>query len=638
MYYSVLLWSLIWVGSVIATCIIASRKNLNLATYCFMSLILGPVAVFIAFLESPRAPYAQQQEIPNHASNLRSELEEIKNAFLSLQKRIARLESLLSQPSEQPSVVAPVITEAPKKVVTEPSQESFEFVFGKYWLNRIGIAVFVLGVAFFISYTFKYLNAVFQIMLGYLSAAVFLLWGSFLEKKPKYLKIAWGMLSGGWALLYLNTFAMHYIEATRLIANPLIVLFLLAVISCIAIIYNLKYNSWVVTSLTYLLAFITVGLGEFDYSTIIYCGLLSASIAYIAYRLNWYKLLLVGLCATYITHIAWLIPRLHSGFLASKTVSLPVYQFQISFGMLTLAWIIFSIPAFLLKTDNQERLKAIVAAVLTNAAFYVALGLDELYRLKPQVDFSWDIRFVFLIAITCIYFAASYLYKRLNKANLIVTDVCVAFTALAMAVVIRVPRLSVGFFWILEMALLFALGLYYRQLVYRVLASVMAVLIVMRLFVVDFMSYNYYDILGFYLKHNIAIFIFASVCFFTMGTLVWHRKIEESLMKEEVSLYKGFVVIGVLLLTFIVGKEANSRWLTLWWAIEGIAILAAGIFLQQWIYRVCALCVLSLACLRLVFMDMAGVNTVYKIAAFIILGAILLGASLVYSKYISKAR
>jgi hypothetical protein len=45
-----------------------------------------------------------------------------------------------------------------------------------------------------------------------------------------------------------------------------------------------------------------------------------------------------------------------------------------------------------------------------------------------------------------------------------------------------------------------------------------------------------------------------------------------------------------------------------------------------------------MACLRLVSIDMAGMNTIYKIATFIFLGAIFLGASLVYSKFISKLR
>ena len=123
----------------------------------------------------------------------------------------------------------------------------------------------------------------------YLAAALFFAWGHILERKNKYTKFAAGVLGGAWGFLYLATYAMHYIEATRIIYNPALELWLLAFVSFAAIFYNLKYRSWVITSLTFLLAFFTAGLGGIDYSPVFYCTLLTACIVYFSFRLQWHR-------------------------------------------------------------------------------------------------------------------------------------------------------------------------------------------------------------------------------------------------------------------------------------------------------------------------------------------------------------
>jgi len=67
-------------------------------------------------------------------------------------------------------------------------------------------------------------------------------------------------------------------------------------------------------------------------------------------------------------------------------------------------------------------------------------------------------------------------------------------------------------------------------------------------------------------------------------------------------------------------------------------MLSIGFFLKNKVFRLSALCVLSLASLRVIFVDMSGVNTIYKITAFTVLGALLLGISMIYSKYKIKEK
>lgn len=526
---------------------------------------------------------------------------------------------------------------------------------------------------------------------------------------------------------------MHYIEATQLITNPLIEMTLLTVVSFSAISYNLKYHSRVVTSLTYLLAFITAGLGGINYSTILYCTFLVASMAYFSYRLQWHKFLVFAISGTSLVYIWWLYPHIVSAFLVTRTLTVPLYQFYLCSGILLTSWLLFSFGFFSLDVTEQYKLRCVVLGTLINTCAFTFAQLNELYRIKPYLGLQLNLPFWFLVVLSMLYFLYAYGYKKLNKAKLIVVCVSIAFSLIAMAIFVRFPRLSIGFFWLVEMAILFSLGLYYRERAYRVLAAVLSGFILLRLFSVDYFSYKYYALFGLYTKHSVAIFLFTSVTFYLLGMVLKAKRIAEKSVEYEANSYfryytilgtfvfafipfsristsfflvleimllvllrlyyrerlynilagivsvfalfrllfvdytlsryyslftldirhrilvftlafaclylarvlltnkkylsilteddryiSGiFVIFTTILLVFLVGAEAESKWLSSSWAFAGISILVVGFLLKDKMYRICALCVMTLACLRLIFIDLAGINTIYKIAAFI---------------------
>jgi hypothetical protein len=266
------------------------------------------------------------------------------------------------------------------------------------------------------------------------------------------------------------------------------------------------------------------------------------------------------------------------------------------------------------------------------------MGLNKLYQVRPHLKMNWDIRFWFLVGLAGIYAVSAYLYKRLNKARLIVSSISIAFTLMAMSIMIKFPRLNIGFFWILEMLILFTLGIYYKELVYRVLAVILNIFILLRLFFVDFFSIKYYTIFGLDIKHNVLIFTFATLVFFLLDRLTHSEKVKKILSEGEARIYKSFSVIGAVLAMLIIGKEVRAKWITLMFVLEGICLVIIGFLFSHRIYRICALCVFSLASLRLIFVDMAGVDTIYRILAFLILGAVLLSTSFIYSKFMIKEK
>ena len=637
-----------WIVAIFFTVILAQKKHYSAIGFFILAVVFGPLMLVIALILPANNEGQVLSKKINSLADAQSELISVKNILVAAQDRLMRLEKKISELAAEAigsreSLLASD-TQTEKAVLADVSgsketakpAESFEAVFGKYWLNRIGVFVFVLGVIFFISYTFKYLNAAAKISVGYFFAVGFFIWGNALEKREQYKKIAWGILGGAWGLLYLSTYALHYIDVTRLIDSSVIGLTLLMAVSFSAVIYNLKYRSWIVASIAYLLAFVTAGVGGLEYSTIVYCAFLVSSIVYLSCKFEWYQFLLYGVGATYVTFCYWIQPQIFSSCLIARHTSIPIYQFQLGFGILFLSWVLFSLAFVLFKPGDKERLRYIVSGTLVNAVFFTFLGLKEVVGVEPHLVIAWDARLGFLFGLSFLYLILVYWHYCRGNIKLIVSNVCIVFSLLAMAAIIKFPQLSVGFFWALEMLAIFILGVYYREPAYRAGAAVLGALVVMRLFLIDLYSGKIYNILGFGIQHNIVIFVFVAACFYIIGALVGHGRMKDIFREEEKIVYRAYTVAASVLLVFLLGREVRPKWLSLAWALEGMAVLTAGFLLGNKTYRLCALGVLSLTCLKLIFVDMAGINTIYKIIAFIFLGAVFLAASFVYSKFMAK--
>ena len=296
----------------------------------------------------------------------------------------------------------------------------------------------------------------------------------------------------------------------------------------------------------------------------------------------------------------------------------------------------------MLRIADEKHVRAVTTGALCNAAFFVILGLHEIGYISPHLKIhliaSKDLCFWFLIGLSCIYFLFGYFYTILKKSRLTVINTSISFSLIAMAIMLKFPRLSISFFWLVELCLLFAIGIYYREFIYRVLAWGLSILIGIRLFWVDFFSNRHYSAFGIEIHHVSVIFVFAALCFYALGALTKSKAIDECLRDEERSLLNVFVAFATVLVTCALGKEMNERWLSLAWAIEGVGVLGAGIFLRHKVYRIAALAVISFACLRVFFVDMEAVNTIYKIAACIVMGVILLAVSMIYAKFMSKEK
>jgi uncharacterized membrane protein len=84
--------------------------------------------------------------------------------------------------------------------------------------------------------------------------------------------------------------------------------------------------------------------------------------------------------------------------------------------------------------------------------------------------------------------------------------------------------------------------------------------------------------------------------------------------------------------------EVSGSWLTVAWGLQGVALLVAGFALRERGVRLTGLALLGVCIAKLFLYDVAELEMVFRIFSFIILGALLLAVSFVYSRYREQIR
>ena len=181
------------------------------------------------------------------------------------------------------------------------SSEDWEALLGGSWMNKVGVFVVVIGLALLLNYAYTHIRPAGRVALSYTGALAMLVSGVWVERREQFRTFAYGLIGGGWAALYLTTYAMHAIDAAKVLDNALIAGVLLLAVAAGMILHSLRYRSETVTWLTYFIAFVTLAIGEVTAFSLAALIPLAVSLLYIAHRNRWSRFAVFGLVATYAT-------------------------------------------------------------------------------------------------------------------------------------------------------------------------------------------------------------------------------------------------------------------------------------------------------------------------------------------------
>ena len=308
---------------------------------------------------------------------------------------------------------------------------------GANWLNRIGTVVLVIGMALFLNYSMQYLGKGGKVAVAYTLGAALLALGAVGERRDRYRIIARALIGGGWAMLYATTYAMHHVEAVKLIESSAFGFALLFSVAAVMVIHSLRYDSELITGFAYGLGVASVVVSRLTAGTIVASVVLAVALVILLWRKRWYRLEPGAVAAAYGVHALWLwqIFNLMGG---KKLFG----EYQLSVALLTTLWMIFTVSHFLRPEGNLWVRRLLTFSFLLNAGGYLAV-------MRYQ-SFYPDLRFWFLLGCGVVYLALSaFARKRTRQLSFILSSTMGALLLFA-AIPNRFEGARLEIIWILE--------------------------------------------------------------------------------------------------------------------------------------------------------------------------------------------
>jgi hypothetical protein len=331
---------------------------------------------------------------------------------------------------------------------------SLEERLGQNWLNKLGIVTLVVGLALFLGYKLRTLGPVGKSATGMALALGLLAAGLLLERRAQYRLFARAAIGGGWALTFFVTFALYHVAAMQVLHSQGLDLMLMMAVAAAMVAHSLQYKSQVVTSLAFLLAFVTVGISEVTLFSLVAGLVLASGLIFVAARQRWFELALAGLVGVYVNHFLWLHRVLPNGGQPGHTFA----AFLPSATLLLFYWLMFRLFYVLrVPETRRQELTGSLTAVLNSAGL---MSLLKYQSSHPEWAF-WG-----LLALGSAEMVLAFVARRRYRMGFIVLSSIASLLLLA-AVPFRFSGSPWSGLWLLQAEMLFLVGVQMRETVFR---------------------------------------------------------------------------------------------------------------------------------------------------------------------------
>lgn len=557
--------------------------------------------------------------------------------------RSAATESSQSPPA--PSVKPIQVTATP--AVRNKAQEELEALIGGRLLNRIGAFALVLGVAFFLKYAFdnNWITETMRVLTG-IVIGLLCLAGGYRTQKKGYAIFAQGLVGAGIAILYISLYAsFNYYH----LIPQWVAFVLMSGVTILTLLQAVYYNSLVVGILGWAGGFLTpflLSTGEsnevalFTYLALLSLGLLALTMK----RESWYALEPLTVVALFIVYFSW-----YDQYYRPEDFTLTMFY-------LAVFWLLFHAADFIRNVAVLTRfseLRHIVQSLHTILVYSAAYALiwDE-----SQSDLG---SFTFLVGIL---YAASFLALRMfgqpTKGTEIRYGIVVA-AAILVGTIIEFRDVAAIRLLAIEGLMLIGIGVQFRR---WSLAGPALGLLAASLFGFVFSSGSlvYEPIADYSLLTTSRTLTGGIVAFcFGVATLAVARVRKHSL--ETLRPFLGIVFFLVLFILLTaetndffrheihvlrtghagesirdqISDILNLRQLSVSgvWLLYSILAMIVGIARNAKGPRFFAIGLFGLTIIKIFIVDLAFLQTLYRVFSFMALGVILLAVSYAYQRY-----
>lgn len=349
---------------------------------------------------------------------------------------------------KEPIVVKEIEQPIVKKIVPEPKPKrsfaAWEKFIGENLLNKIGIAILVLGIGYFVKFAIdkEWIGKIGRVAIGIFCGGILI---GIAHRLRNTFRAFSSVLTGGGIVVLYFTIALGYIQYE--IFNPTVAFLLMLGITAFGALLSIAYNKVelaVIALLGGLATPILVSTGEGNYKILfIYLILLNGGMLFVSYKKQWKLVNLLSLIGTVIMIGGWLI-KLPSGVQSYNPI------LALSFGS------ILFLEFFMMNVLRNLKLKIAFKAfdfslLLSNTALFYSFGMIVLGAYHDGF-----LRGLFTVGLALFNFSLAYLLKKKSEIdkNIIYLLIGLVLTLGSLAAPIQLNGSLITLFWAAEMCLL----------------------------------------------------------------------------------------------------------------------------------------------------------------------------------------
>ena len=573
---------------------------------------------------------------------LEEELKQLRADHRSLGKRIEKMESDIYKLTgveedakefsyNRPLQIEQIDEKTEQKVEKEKNEnnkssslksKNWEFKIGGTWLNRLGVIAVVLGILFFVKYSFDYwIGPTGRVILGLISGLVMTIGGE--KLRSKYFGYAQGLLGGGSLVLFISIYVgQHTYNLIPDITAFLAMIIIMAYTVFMAVRHNsLPIGIFGVIS-GYLIPFL-VGIDISLTALFVYLGLMTMGVLAISYFQQW----------TSFKYMGYLLNKLIFAFISlgylyspDKAETLP----------LLMSYLIFSFLLYL-GAATIYNIRYRIKSSFWDWALISLNGLSFFFWSYLILDSTWidDYMGFYALLVALVYiYLGKMAYNLFSKDKGQVYSLwSVALVLITLAIPLQLEGGWIGLGWLLE-----AVGLAYIANRLKIEEIMYA-----GLFVMSGGILNGYQQLSLLDKTDPFFFNFATVLMIAaIAVLVTIIKLVDD--KDILVGLKAGLLLHIFLfmsienhyffkfkdISYYLSPEQLS--LSGLWLLYALGIFGFAIRNKDAQLRYVSLGLMMITIAKAFLIDLASLEIIFKIILFIILGGVLLAISYYYHR------
>ena len=487
------------------------------------------------------------------------------------------------------------------------STDRLELAIGEFWFARVGIIILALGIAFVLTFPYNNLPPVMPSLAGYFF--VLTIFGLSHYWRENFVYISRYLFGGALILLYFSTLRLYFFSQHPVLTNKSWELILLLTVVIITLIIAVYKKSPYLAGLGLMAGYLTALVGGTAYFLFFVVTFLAGSSVYLKFRYDWPNVLIFSCVLAYITHFLWFI---NNPVLAHtlELVSSPEINliFIIVYSVIFTTGIIFRREN--LSEDTGVRINALINS----------LGCYGLYFFISGTKFSGHFGILhILISLIFLLIAIGFWLREKSRYSTFFYSIA-GYLALSFAIISRfeIPQVFVWLSW--QSILVISTAIWFRS----------KYIVVANFFILAIIFFTYLASAGQSASAGLNIGIVALVSARIMNWQKDRLELRTELMRNAY-LIVAFLIVPYALYFLVPGGYISLSWIAVTLVYYGLSLL-----LHNKKYRWMALGTLLLTISYLLIIGITKLEPVYRIITFLVLGMVLIGISLHYTRMRAK--